>query len=1206
VISIRVLAPTLLVAVLTTWGWRDAARAAPVEPPRPSLSAEVQAALENGEQLRADDDCAAALAAADRALELAKRLRDNTGKALAHRSRALCLVKMRRSGDAIDSWKKALKAWKDVGYVPGQIEALAQASHLYCDNCTTTSYEMVSRALRLARDEQGHPLVAAQILHEAGHSALERNRLDIAHRLFAGAVEIRERYSPNSILLAESLIGLGRAAGSRPVTPDEAQAILLRAHDIAEAVEPEGRTTAEALFALAKLAHSHDRFQAASDYGRQAIRTLERIAPESMELSRYLGAVADSEIMLGDLEAAERHLTHALEIRQRLTPDGKELSQPLTGLGFVHLYSGDLESAKGCFARSLEISQEHGEDPVGLACSLINMGIIPTERQDFAAARRCYLQVLALLDEHAPDHPNRAMALGNLAEISFRMGDSRAAADYARQALPLFEQAMPGSIDHSMALTRMGMAESSEGDYRAAVDYHRRALAIREQQVPNSDLVSESLMFMASDLIECGELKKAERYLRRAFEIISNERANMTAAQIASTLGQIEREKGNFVESESMFEFAVVNWSNYGGAEHPALAPVHTDLAWLYVGQGRYHEAIGSALRSESIHRNHVRWTARSLPEREALEYGWSTCDAVLSLADAYVDLVPEGPSLALDAVIRSRAIVLDEVAARHRMVAASDDPEIARLAVRLNESRERLARLTVRGPGADGAEAYRVALNRAIDERQRAEDELAYQSREFRATQARARIGLEDVIAELPEDSALVSYVRYNRFAIDSIPIDWGTSSACAIPAYAAMVVRRGAVEVALVNLGEAAEIERLIADLRRLIDEAAAASGRSMSRSERSFREAAAELRRLVWDPITQHLDGVGRVIVVPDGSLNLVNLVALPVGDSNYLIETGPRIHHLSVERDLVGSSELPTGRGVLVLGDPAFDEPRLFAALRPEGADASFAEPDRVASRATFRGERSACPLFRSLRFEALPSSGREAAQVIELWRHSLEPGPRLRGISEPTLDTTLLTGPDANEASLKTMATGRSILHLATHGFFLGRRCLPESGDALRGGVTGDGPPPTDDNPLLLAGLALAGANHRDAAGPEEEDGILTAEEIAALDLTGVEWAVLSACDTGVGEASAGEGVFGMRRAFQVAGARTLIMSLWQVEDEATHAWMDELYTNRLVRGLSTIDSVHAASLALLDERRSAGLSTHPFYWAGFIASGDWR
>jgi len=182
--------------------------------------------------------------------------------------------------------------------------------------------------------------------------------------------------------------------------------------------------------------------------------------------------------------------------------------------------------------------------------------------------------------------------------------------------------------------------------------------------------------------------------------------------------------------------------------------------------------------------------------------------------------------------------------------------------------------------------------------------------------------------------------------------------------------------------------------------------------------------------------------------------------------------------------------------------------------------------------------------------------------------------------------------------------GKLVLHLATHGFFLGGRCT----SALDAKVTefGDSIPAIGDNPLLLSGLAMAGANHRDAAGPNEEDGILTAEEIASLDLNGVDWAVLSACDSGVGEIKAGEGVFGLRGAFQVAGARTVIMSLWQVEDQATRQWMTALYKNRFRRGLGTAESVRAASLQLLSQRRAASQSTHPFYWAGFIATGDWR
>ena len=108
-----------------------------------------------------------------------------------------------------------------------------------------------------------------------------------------------------------------------------------------------------------------------------------------------------------------------------------------------------------------------------------------------------------------------------------------------------------------------------------------------------------------------------------------------------------------------------------------------------------------------------------------------------------------------------------------------------------------------------------------------------------------------------------------------------------------------------------------------------------------------------------------------------------------------------------------------------------------------------------------------------------------------------------------------------------------------------------------------------------------------------------------MNLTDVEWAVLSACDTGLGKVVTGEGVLGLRRAFEVAGARTLIMSLWSMEDESTRLWMRGLYHHRL-RGLSTAEAVRRASLESIAERRSRGKSTHPFFWGCFVAAGAWK
>jgi CHAT domain-containing protein len=230
-----------------------------------------------------------------------------------------------------------------------------------------------------------------------------------------------------------------------------------------------------------------------------------------------------------------------------------------------------------------------------------------------------------------------------------------------------------------------------------------------------------------------------------------------------------------------------------------------------------------------------------------------------------------------------------------------------------------------------------------------------------------------------------------------------------------------------------------------------------------------------------------------------------------------------------------------------------------------------------------------------KFAALPAAHEELTAIASLWK----------------ADTvTTLEGAAATESAFKRQAGKFRVLHLATHGFFLDEPCSQVTMDGTRGvgGLTVQGSSLRDSSnvPLQLSGLALAGANRSQGSDDRADDGILTAEEIAVLDLRSVEWAVLSACDTGVGVVQDGEGVLGLRRAFHLAGAQASIMSLQRVRDEVARDWMRALYEGRLGNGLGTAAAVRNASLELLGKRRENGLSTHPSYWAPFVASGNWN
>jgi CHAT domain-containing protein len=196
------------------------------------------------------------------------------------------------------------------------------------------------------------------------------------------------------------------------------------------------------------------------------------------------------------------------------------------------------------------------------------------------------------------------------------------------------------------------------------------------------------------------------------------------------------------------------------------------------------------------------------------------------------------------------------------------------------------------------------------------------------------------------------------------------------------------------------------------------------------------------------------------------------------------------------------------------------------------------------------------------------------------------------------------GPAVLEGRFKAECSSPRILHLATHGFFLqdqkhdpnqelgGLRARDEGLGRLSG--------PLPENPLLRAGLVLAGVNSWHATGyahPDAEDGLLTAEDVSGMNLLSTELVVLSACETGLGEIRTGEGVFGLQRAFVLAGAKTLIMSLWKVPDEPTGELMEDFY-QRLLAGRGRADALRQSQLALKAKY------PEPFYWGAFICQGN--
>jgi len=278
----------------------------------------------------------------------------------------------------------------------------------------------------------------------------------------------------------------------------------------------------------------------------------------------------------------------------------------------------------------------------------------------------------------------------------------------------------------------------------------------------------------------------------------------------------------------------------------------------------------------------------------------------------------------------------------------------------------------------------------------------------------------------------------------------------------------------------------------------------------------------------------------------------------------------VHTLANEGDLGLPPPPSGGTRTLLAGAPDFAGPAIAASDNPAAAR-------QLCLRATREG------------FAAIPNAARELDDLDAVFEKS-----------STNAQVHMVRGADATKQNVLAALTQANVVHLATHGFSLDESCADP--DSSRG-VTLARMPGEIAGQSSVSGLAFSGANLAPGDAPV---GVLSAGELATLDLSQVSWIALSACDSGLGPIGRNEGVFGMRRALRLAGARTVVMSLWQVDDAATADLMGALYRARFVAHEDVPDAMASAMRSVIDARRKAGQVDHPYYWAAFIGEGGWR
>ena len=598
--------------------------------------------------------------------------------------------------------------------------------------------------------------------------------------------------------------------------------------------------------------------------------------------------------------------------------------------------------------------------------------------------------------------------------------------------------------------------------------------------------------------------------------------------------------QGKYSEAEPFFKQALAITKVQLGDNHPNTAISLNNLAFHYHSQDDISQAINYLTQGLTVEEYNLSQNLNIGDEKQKRDYIKTvsgTTYQVISLNLQSAPNNPEATHLGLETILQRKGRILDVLTNSLQILRQQiNDPESQTLLEQLIQKQTQLSNLTFQKPETiKSPEIHRQQLTNLQTEIQQLEDKLSRRSAEFRNLSQ--PITLEAIQKLIPTNAALVEIVRYQPFNQKATK----KSEQFGKPHYAVYILFANG-EIKTQDLGEAQPIDDNVTAFRRNL----ADSKTPIPQLQKSARQ----LDEKLTQPIRQLLGNTKTLLLSPDSALNLIPFEALVDENNQYLVENY-QITYLSSGRDLLRQKEkFASQQQPLIIADPLYNQTGQKVTLNPKST----------------RSINLADSVF-------LPLEGTKA---------------EAEAIKKLLPQATVLTQAQATENALKQIKKP-NILHIATHGFFLESTKNKDEGER-------NSSLQIDDNPLLRSGLVFAGVKVSQSAG---DDGVLSALEATNLNLVGTKLVVLSACDTGNGDISTGEGVYGLRRALVIAGSESQLISLWKVSDKETKDLMIAYY-QRLKNGEGRSEALRQTQLAMLKSKDQ----NHPFYWASFIPSGD--
>ncbi len=856
------------------------------------------------------------------------------------------------------------------------------------------------------------------------------------------------------------------------------------------------------------LAGSHGCFQRAfEEAGKLASPSL----AQAMCLSQ-LGNTAGSM----DRPAEEYH-QQALSMRENLAPRSIDTSNSLNNLGNLALDRGEVDLAERYQQRALAIRQEVAPGGAEVAATLNNLANIVGGRGDLALAEEYYLQALGIL--HKFEDPGEQAALENLGVLEMGRGNFARADEYFQHSLALVRKENPGGLGVAHVLVNLGSLAAQREDLVAAERYFKQALAIQLKLEPEGRSAAVCMDDLGDVEWARGNRVDGESHHRQAIAIMEKiAPGGLDLATMLNSAGETAFKRGDLQEAENFHQRAL--------AIRQKLEPGSTDEAQSL-------NNLGVVLRSKGETDTAGTYFARAVDALESQEERLGGTETVRSSFRAlygsyYYDLegallAQHQPAQAYRVSERARARGLLHMLAERDLMFAADVPADLQRARKRNAAdydnvQAQLAELNAT-QDKDKVAAVQARLHELSVKRDEIADRIAKASPRFASLQYPQPLDVAATRRILDPGDVLLSYaVAEDRTALFVVAPE---GSGPGLSVFTLSIKEK--------------DLQAKVREFRRLIREHREPVNPELMAQSR-------QLYDLLLRPADSVLAASQRLLVIPDGPLQVLPFAALRRNRTEYLVDWKPlhTVVSATVYAELRKMRRPAENKAIEIA---AFGDPRMPASGRA-GMQRS-ANPDlRLAAE-------------RGFDFGRLPFSRQEVQGIAALF---------------PQRSRAYL-GADATEEHAKALGKDVRYIHFATHGLL-------------------------DERFPLNSALVLSVPGQ---VQPGKDNGLLQAWEIFEQVRLDADLVTLSACNTGLGKEVKGEGLIGLTRAFQYAGARSILASLWSVDDFRTMQLMQHFYTE-LRQGKSKDEALRAAQLELAHSRSASA----PYYWAGFSMIGDWK